>query len=181
LSVPLFRSSFSLSALTVTITALPLSPLRYAQRLNSPPRKYLPLLRSQGLTVTIQTRGHDSAKKAALQIRFVIVGGGAAGLSCAVALRRVGHEVIVLEKGPNFIGVRTLFTPAIPFAQWIAQPSKYRGIRMPPNMTKVFNYWGMRDKVGEIGLVTGRIVMSKRTRCFTFITSCQCLTALLYS
>jgi len=43
------------------------------------------------------------------------------------------------------------------------QPSKYRGIRMPPNMTKIFNYWGMRDKVGEIGVVTDRIVMSRRT------------------
>jgi hypothetical protein len=31
-------------------------------------------------------------------------------------------------------------------------------------MTKVFNYWGMRDKVGEIGVVTDRIVMSRRTR-----------------
>jgi len=44
------------------------------------------------------------------------------------------------------------------------QPSKYRGIRMPPNMTKIFNYWGMRDKVGDIGVVTERIVMSRRTR-----------------
>jgi salicylate hydroxylase len=35
---------------------------------------------------------------------------------------------------------------------------------MPPNMTKVFNYWGMRDKVDEIGIVTDRIIMSRRTR-----------------
>jgi salicylate hydroxylase len=90
------------------------------------------------------TRSHESAKKATLQIRFVIVGGGASGLSCAVALRRVGHHVIVLEKGPDFIG-----------------PSKNRGIRMSPNMTKVFNYWGMRDKVDEIGIVTDRVIMSR--------------------
>jgi hypothetical protein len=31
-------------------------------------------------------------------------------------------------------------------------------------MTKIFNYWGMRDKVGDIGVVTERIVMSRRTR-----------------
>ena len=48
---------------------------------------------------------HAAAKKAALQIRFVIVGGGAAGLACAVALRRVGHHVILLEKDTNFVGV----------------------------------------------------------------------------
>ncbi|KAI0293501.1 hypothetical protein B0F90DRAFT_1397850 [Multifurca ochricompacta] len=32
---------------------------------------------------------------------------------------------------------------------------------MPPNMTKVFNYWGMHDKVDSIGVVTERIVMSR--------------------
>lgn len=30
-------------------------------------------------------------------------------------------------------------------------------------MSKIFNYWGMRDKVGDIGVVTDRVVMSKRT------------------
>jgi choline dehydrogenase-like flavoprotein len=64
-----------------------------------------------GLSVLVQTRSHESAKKATLQIRFVIVGGGPAGLACAVALRRVGHHVIVLEKGPDFIGVRTTPVP----------------------------------------------------------------------
>jgi salicylate hydroxylase len=36
---------------------------------------------------------------------------------------------------------------------------------MPPNMTKVFNYWGMRDRLDEIGIVTDRVIMSRRTRC----------------
>jgi NADPH-dependent glutamate synthase beta subunit-like oxidoreductase len=76
-----------------------------------------------------QTRSHESAKKASLRIRFVIVGGGAAGLSCAVALRRVGHEVIVLEKGPNFIGVRTAPVPAIP----IAHPMSHTAKQVPRN------------------------------------------------
>lgn len=90
------------------------------------------------------SRSHESAKKATLRIRFVIVGGGPAGLACAVALRRVGHHVIVLEKGPDFIG-----------------PSRNRGFRLPPNMTKVFNYWAMRDKVDKIGIVTDRIILAK--------------------
>lgn len=31
----------------------------------------------------------------------MIVGGGIAGLTCAVALRRVGHRVLVLEQDPG--------------------------------------------------------------------------------
>jgi len=47
-------------------------------------------------------------------------------------------------------------------------------------MTKVFNYWGMRDKVDKIGIVTDRIVLAKRTCCslLTFALSCHRLTAL---
>ena len=57
---------------------------------------------------------HADAKKAALKIRFVIVGGGASGLACAVALRRVGHHVILLEKEPNFVGVSNRSFPPSP-------------------------------------------------------------------
>jgi hypothetical protein len=50
-------------------------------------------------------------------------------------------------------------------------------------MTKVFNYWAMRDKVDKIGIVTDRIILAKRTRCslLTFVLSRHCLTALLSS
>ncbi|KAI9453323.1 FAD/NAD-P-binding domain-containing protein [Lactarius psammicola] len=92
------------------------------------------------------TRSHAAAKKATLKLRFVVVGGGAAGLACAVALRRVGHQVTVLEKDPNFVG-----------------SSKRRGIRMPPNMTKIFNYWGMNSKVGDAGIPVERLIISRRT------------------
>ena len=89
-----------------------LSPSHHAQGTNSSPCLYFLLLTPLSEAERIQTRSHESAKKATLQIRFVIIGGGAAGLSCAVALRRVGHHVIVLEKGPNFIGVRTKPVPS---------------------------------------------------------------------
>ncbi|KAG6836368.1 hypothetical protein H0H93_008729 [Arthromyces matolae] len=39
-----------------------------------------------------------STKQASLTIDFVIVGGNIAGLACAIALRRVGHRVTVLEE-----------------------------------------------------------------------------------
>ncbi len=107
----------------IVLPAVPLPPYSYshprpplslhAQRPTSSSRMLFSLI--PGSTVDVvcctQRRTHESAKKASLQIRFVIVGGGAAGLACAVALRRVGHHVIVLEKGPNFIGVRTTPVP----------------------------------------------------------------------
>jgi len=63
------------------------------------------------LCCLVQRRRHEDAKKATLRIRFVIVGGGPAGLACSVALRRVGHHVIVLEKRPDLIRVRTTPVP----------------------------------------------------------------------
>ncbi|KAH9933558.1 FAD/NAD-P-binding domain-containing protein [Epithele typhae] len=62
-----------------------------------------------------------------LPIDFVIVGGGLAGLSCALALRRVGHRVTVLERG---------------------QRGAIRGeggLRLPPNVSKIFFQWGLRE------------------------------------
>jgi NADPH-dependent 2,4-dienoyl-CoA reductase/sulfur reductase-like enzyme len=41
---------------------------------------------------------HSRPKQASLVINFLIIGGGLAGLACAIALRRVGHRVTVLER-----------------------------------------------------------------------------------
>ena len=110
---------------------------------------------------------HAAAKKAALQIRFVIVGGGAAGLACAVALRRVGHHVILLEKDTNFVGVsnhRFCFPSPLAYPPPpVSQASKRRGVRMSPNMTKIFNYWGMSDKVADVAIAAERVIMSRCT------------------
>jgi NAD(P)-binding Rossmann-like domain len=92
------------------------SPIMHKGPLPHPVCAFFSLLGSRSgtqstLSCLVQRRSHESAKKATLRIRFVIVGGGPAGLACAVALRRVGHHVIVLEKGPDFIGVRTTPVP----------------------------------------------------------------------
>ncbi|VDB90846.1 unnamed protein product [Peniophora sp. CBMAI 1063] len=88
---------------------------------------------------------HPPERKAFLQIHFVVVGGGIAGLSAAVALCRVGHRVTLLERDEDFD----------------QKPTTVRGIRMPPNMTKIFNHWGMRPVIDEIGTVSGQVIMSR--------------------
>lgn len=80
---------------------------------NTTSRRYIPfplsLINYRAYLIHYRPQtSHAAAKKAALPIRFVIVGGGAAGLACAVALRRVGHQVILLEKDSNFVGVSIL-------------------------------------------------------------------------
>jgi heterodisulfide reductase subunit A-like polyferredoxin len=192
--VPLARFSFTSPLYIILSSSSSPSSPHHAQRPNNSSPRMLSFLSSAFVQCTscrlVQRRTHESVKKAALQIRFVIVGGGPAGLACAVALRRVGHHVIVLEKGPDFIGVRT--TP-VPFKlapshstcshHSLTQPSRNRGFRSSPNMTKIFNYWAMRDKVDKIGIITDRVILAKRTCCtlLAFVFSCHCLTALNFS
>lgn len=47
-------------------------------------------------------------------------------------------------------------------------------------MTKVFNYWAMRDKVDKIGIVTDRIILAKRTCCSLLRLSCPVTASLSY-
>jgi salicylate hydroxylase len=48
---------------------------------------------------------HD-IRKAPLQLRFVVIGGSVAGLAAALALQKVGHKVLVLEKSDGRYRVR---------------------------------------------------------------------------
>ncbi|KAK0218348.1 hypothetical protein EDD85DRAFT_961622 [Armillaria nabsnona] len=77
-------------------------------------------------------------KQAALPIDFLIVGGGITGFACAIALRRVGHRVLVLEKDATF-------------------PPISGPCRMPPNLSKILYHWGLQDELRKIGVVSGAI------------------------
>jgi cation diffusion facilitator CzcD-associated flavoprotein CzcO len=64
---------------------------------------------------TILTHNPQQAK---LSILFLIVGGGISGLACAIALRRVGHRVIVLEQDGDSDEVSLKFTLSLLFTHF---------------------------------------------------------------
>ncbi|EIW63927.1 FAD/NAD-P-binding domain-containing protein [Trametes versicolor FP-101664 SS1] len=78
-----------------------------------------------------------------LPINFIIIGGGLAGLACAIALKRVGHHAVVLERGTR------------------TSVASDTGIRMPPNCTKVLFHWGLRAKLLEKSLVTHTLLFTR--------------------
>ncbi|KAJ7503289.1 hypothetical protein B0H11DRAFT_578784 [Mycena galericulata] len=70
-----------------------------------------------------------------LQLKFVVIGAGVAGLSCAIALRRIGHSVTVMERNQD-----------------ISDAEPGRGVRMPPNLTKILLHWGLKEKLDAISV-----------------------------
>ncbi|KAJ8468341.1 hypothetical protein ONZ51_g9714 [Trametes cubensis] len=79
----------------------------------------------------------------ALPINFIIIGGGIAGLACAIALRRVGHHAIVLERKER------------------ANVSSHSGIRLPPNCTKILYHWGLRGILMQRAMITHTLLFSR--------------------
>ena len=166
-TLPLLLYFIRAVSVSVTFTVFPPFPLHYAQRLNSSPRNYFPLLSRLNVlhlvfrrVVTNRRRRHPSESVLSLSVAGLPASPApsrydASGMKSS-SWKRVPISSACVQ--PLFLQLCHLLTLCI------TQPSKYRGIRMPPNMTKVFNYWGMRDKVDEIGVVTGRVIMSRRTR-----------------
>jgi salicylate hydroxylase len=71
----------------------------------------------------------------------IVVGGGIGGLATALALRRSGLTVRVLEQAPEFSEVGA-------------------GIQLAPNATRLLRSWGLLDPMLEVGIQPKRLVLS---------------------
>lgn len=71
----------------------------------------------------------------------LVVGGGIGGLAVALATRRAGLAVRVLERAPEFSEVGA-------------------GIQLAPNATRLLRMWGLLDPVLDLGVTPTRLVLS---------------------
>ncbi|KAK7063750.1 6-hydroxynicotinate 3-monooxygenase [Favolaschia claudopus] len=85
-----------------------------------------------------------AAKQAKLTIDFLIIGAGISGLSCAIALQRVGHRVVVVEREKE-----------------IGQSDVGRGVRLPPNLSKILYRWNLEPEVSAVAVKSKQIQISR--------------------
>jgi salicylate hydroxylase len=91
--------------------------------------------------------------RAHLSVHFAVVGASISGLASALALSRAGHRVTVLEQAGEH------------------EPRPTGGLRVPPNVSKVFARWGLGAELAKIA------VRSRMMRSY----SCASLLSHLYA
>ncbi|KIP08302.1 hypothetical protein PHLGIDRAFT_104562 [Phlebiopsis gigantea 11061_1 CR5-6] len=77
---------------------------------------------------------------ATLRIRFIIIGATAAGLASAIALRRAGHDVVLLDVGD--------------------EAAHDTGCTVPPNMSKLLIRWGLEAELRKVSVGSRVILMT---------------------
>src|SRR6187402_1124645 len=74
--------------------------------------------------------GDCSANGSHLRLRVIICGAGLGGLGAAIALKRKGHEVVVLEGASQLSEIGA-------------------GIQIPPNSTRILDAYGLGEKLQQ--------------------------------
>lgn len=93
---------------------------------------------------------------------FLVIGAGIAGLASAIALRRVGHRVSVLERHDSVTKVRR--SNMVDVSHSADDELRFikatGGCRMPPNLTKILFHWGLEKELLKIALKSQGIALN---------------------
>lgn len=87
-----------------------------------------------------------------IQLHFAVIGANVAGLSCAIALRGIGHRVTVIDKNHAISDAEASFSPLCYVNGKLTLQQPGRGVRMPPNLTKILFHWGLKDQLHAISV-----------------------------
>ncbi|KAJ7034044.1 hypothetical protein C8F04DRAFT_1102899 [Mycena alexandri] len=86
----------------------------------------------------------NASTQAKLSIDFLVIGAGVSGLACAMALRRVGHRVVVIEREKE-----------------IGESNASEAVRMPPNLSKILYHWDLQSEVDAFAAKSKAIEISR--------------------
>lgn len=108
------------------------------------------------------TVSYSPLLQADLSIHFIVVGGGIAGLACAIALRRVGHTVLVLERftDADISQVRLPNTLCLSLSHSATPQLSHGGIRLPPNVSKILFHWGLEHALRQVSITSASVDIS---------------------
>jgi salicylate hydroxylase len=95
---------------------------------------------STHMTISADGAGSSPRRGSGVAGTAVIVGGGIGGLATAIALRRQGVEVTVLEQAPQFGEVGA-------------------GIQLAPNATRILTRWGLMDELDQVAFHPRALVL----------------------
>ncbi|KAI0321801.1 hypothetical protein OF83DRAFT_1097209 [Amylostereum chailletii] len=80
-------------------------------------------------------------RQTSLPLDIVVVGAGVTGLTCALALTRVGHRVLVLEKDKD----------------WTVSPKRKCGFPVPASVSSLFSRWNLLHILDRAGITSENV------------------------
>jgi salicylate hydroxylase len=100
--------------------------------------------------------------------KAIVIGAGLGGLACAIRCRRMGLEVVVLERAPEFSNVSTdllnVFLRSYRHQDKHLGAATYfwqvgTGVQIPPNSSRVLRRFGLLPKIEAKGtIIEGSVV-----------------------
>ncbi|KAL5482995.1 hypothetical protein ACEPAI_8224 [Sanghuangporus weigelae] len=91
---------------------------------------------------SVTTKHPYYGQEAPLRLHILVIGGGLGGLAAAHCLAQAGHEVTIIEAAKRISEVGA-------------------GIQVSPNVTRLLERWGLKDRLAEVGVEPESIVFRR--------------------